>query len=362
MNYIKNMQTKQITTEDILSIPLFQMLFADDDYADYIDVFLHDVNQGSRIDENEALILLLEGCFNHSGINFGKQSAFYFYVFTNIIRNSSILDDGQKISLYLCQYFEYRKTFYYKDEILAKSGRIFFLNYEFVVYCFELLKTTKLPDDIRSAFSYGIYIYVKEIHPYIERKAIGSVKPIIHLQYIVHKSTLKEAHITINDILAIHMFKQVFAKNKNTSNLDNFVYNINKGAEIDVEEALILLTSKCFNTSYLNVPKKATYYFFLTLLVIQNYNFENDEAKGDMTFRLFIEYKKFALKPDNAYDELGLSYFLNNMFVEYCLKLINNPELDYMTRCVISYALYLYASEMYPIISQKMLLETINPN
>ncbi|MFZ4398544.1 MAG: hypothetical protein ACOYO1_00805 [Bacteroidales bacterium] len=356
------MQTKQITSEDILSIPLFQMLFSDDEYAEYQDTFTNDINQGSRIEDHEALILLLKGCFNHSGINFCRQSAFYFYVFASIIRNSSYLDDAEKEYMYLCHYYEYKKTFYYKDETLANPGRLFHINFEFVCFCFELLNTIKLLDNIRSVFSYGIYIYVKEIQPYIETKAIGSVKPIFHVRDIFHKSTLIEAQITYDDVLNIHVFKHVYTKNEYAFNLDDFVYNINKGTEIDIDVALIILTAECFNASYLNVPKKATYYFFLTLLVIKNYNFENDEEKGNMIFRLFEEYKKNALKPDKAYDELGLSYFSNKHFLEHCLALFDNPELEFRTKCVLSYALYFYASKIYTIISQKLLSSAINPN
>ena len=100
----------------------------------------------------------------------------------------------------------------------------------------------------------------------------------------------------------------------------------------------------------------------LTVLIISRYNFENDEEKGDMTFRLFSEYKKYALNHNEAYDKLGLSYFANQQFVEYCMGLIDNAELDFTTKCVLSYALYLYVSEMYPIIGEKHLSSAINPN
>ena len=164
---IITMESKEITKEEILQIPKFMSAFSKEEYSQYPDTFVLDINKGKEMDVNIALDCLLTEHFKNKDISFCKQKVFYFFMIIYAINNNQNLSEIEKNTCYnnlITQFVNIFPQFKKKPEVL---GLIDFLSQKFIDYCVHLLMVDNFENNFKSAFSYLIYLYVNAVLPLI---------------------------------------------------------------------------------------------------------------------------------------------------------------------------------------------------
>ncbi len=355
------METKEILKEEILDIPILNMLFSDEDYAFYLDNFIQDINRGSKIEGKKAIIILLNAYFNYSGKDFCKMSAFYFYLSIYILINYKFETDKEKRKYYISHYWEYKDLFYYSQYDLAKVGSTLYLNYEYVEYCFKLLTILPLNDEIRAVFSYGIFLYVNKTQPLISCNEITEQKPILRISDKIKLKKKKINQISREDILEVPVFKMIFSKTEFESFLDDFTFDINRGCQIDEEQTIMILLTTCLNSTYDEYIDKMVFYFYLSAFILENYIYKLEENEN-LKYCFYLEYKELFFYLGKENEKLDIIYFSHLNYIEECMSLFKNKLSDKTSRSVFNYSLFLFVKNIYPVISQIRLKETLNLN
>jgi hypothetical protein len=353
------METKQIFKNDILILPIFEILFSTEGNTEYLNDFVTDVQNGKNIAVDDRIILLLDAVFHYCGINFSKQSAFNFYITLFILADYKYTHPKERASLFNEHHKEFKNLCFYSDKIIEQSDNQNFANYTFVLYCFELLKTMNLKENIKSAFSYGIFIYVKEIQPLIEHKREKYKNLITESVNDIIPKIDNSKKITAIEILVIPVFNCIFSKQKYVSYLNAFVLEINLGNELDRERAIYVFLKACIRINYNDYIKKLMFYFSLQVLILENHKFKNSIAKERMYYGLYNEYKELFFYSGKANNKLGILYFANIKYIKECFDLFENTELAETTKSLFCYAMYIFEKNIYPIISHKLITEKI---
>lgn len=154
------METKQITKEEILAIPAFNLVFAKEEFTPYLDTFISDINKGKEQDIKQVLGMLIEEYSNYCGISKGYRTVFYDFAGELLQQHTEFWNEEEKESGYagLLNHF---KDFYTEyDNELDEYDIAVFEDWQYMMYGLELLIGNNLNKEVIPAYSFAMYSFI----------------------------------------------------------------------------------------------------------------------------------------------------------------------------------------------------------
>jgi len=159
---LKNLQ---IQKEEILEIPVFNLVFSREEYTKFIEDFVIEVNKGKAIDPKRVLYLMIEAYCDNCCISKGYRTLFYDFGGSFLGNHPELWNDEDKSDsndyVVLCKYC---KTFYPEyDDALDEYDIAVMEYWQYLSYSFDLLLNNEIKGELKQAFSYCMYLFCKQM-------------------------------------------------------------------------------------------------------------------------------------------------------------------------------------------------------
>ncbi|MFZ4798478.1 MAG: hypothetical protein ACOYMA_13355 [Bacteroidia bacterium] len=168
--------------------------------------------------------------------------------------------------------------------------------------------------------------------------------------------------ITKEEILAIPAFKLVFAKETFSPYLADFISDINKGREVDIQTILGLLIKEYCNYCGISKGDRTIFYDFAGELLQQHPALWNEEEKECGYSFIDNHYKDFYPEYDNALDEYDIAILEDWQYVLYGMEFLIGYDLNEEVRPGYSYAMFNFIKNYADIFDEEIDIEQLEEN
>lgn len=181
------MQSKQITIEDILCIPIFHIAFLRNEFKDYLEIFVAKVNKGSIIGDCNISDYLKKEYNYLKPKEYGKRTVYYLFVLVFELENRQYGSEEDKENSYYNLYLHFKDFYQNYDKAQEETGIDDFFKYGLVKYCLKLLKSNELENGSASVLSYTLYVYVINFYTIISVKSASENLKLFHFTRKIRK-------------------------------------------------------------------------------------------------------------------------------------------------------------------------------
>ena len=158
---INTMESKEITNEEILQIPIINLIFSREEFKEYLDTFVKDVNKGKDMGVKKLLALLIEEYCKYCGISLGYRTIVFDFAYAILNQHHELWSEEDKEEGYILG-FDFKKFYPEYDTVLDEYDITRLECWQYIVYSLNLLIDNELGDESKLAFSYAFYNFVKD--------------------------------------------------------------------------------------------------------------------------------------------------------------------------------------------------------
>ena len=156
------MESKEITKEEILQIPIIQLVFSREEFKGYLDTFVEDVNKGKDMGVKKLLAILIEEYCKYCGISLGYRTVVFDFANTILSQHHELWSEEEKEDGFVYLFKNFKKFYPEYDDDLDEYDVTCLENWQYIEYSLNLLMDNELGDESKLAFSYAFYIFVKD--------------------------------------------------------------------------------------------------------------------------------------------------------------------------------------------------------
>lgn len=158
------MENKNITTEDILSIPNMNIFFAKEEYKNKLNEYVQLINNAQNLDPQLIHKTLVLEYYNYSGKNIGYRTALYYFADTFLNEHEELWNEEDK-ERGIPDLMYYFNLYYTEDKERAADYEICRMDkMDFLTYGFGLIDEQTTDENLKAILSYVIYLQEKAFY------------------------------------------------------------------------------------------------------------------------------------------------------------------------------------------------------
>jgi len=211
------MESKEITKEEILQIPIIGLVFSREEFKGYLETFVEDVNKGKYIDVEKLLAIMIEEYSKYCGISLGYRTVVFDYAYAILDQHHELWSEEEKEKGYILA-LDFKKFYPEYDNALDEYDITRLECWQYIVYSLNLLIDNELGDESKLAFSYAFYNFVKD---FFKRTLLNNTEEKIAKELKViskelDRSKKEKSKESLDEIeIALKKFKEKVEKNLN---------------------------------------------------------------------------------------------------------------------------------------------------